>query len=102
MIVTKHRKLIFGLILDLIDIHIEVLRVGYYELSNDRVGESNDAVHVSVQAVHAIQNRYFSKGDIGSRLEQCTHIRDLTIENDCFRISPLIGDPAISSGMMGG
>ena len=29
VVVTKHRKLILGLILDLIDIHIEVLRVGY-------------------------------------------------------------------------
>ena len=55
-VVTKYQKGISVQLLDRIDIHIEVPRVDFEKLSNDRVGESGDAIHAFVQAVHAIQN----------------------------------------------
>ena len=41
-VVTKYQKRISGPMLDRIDIHVEVPRVDYEELSGDRVGESRE------------------------------------------------------------
>ena len=49
-------------------------------LSNGPVGELSDAIHACVQAVHAMQNKHFSKRD------KCTPIRGAAIEKDCFCI----------------
>ena len=58
---TKYQKRISGPLLDYIDIHIEVLRVGYEKLSGDRVGESSDSIQARVQAARNIQLQRFSK-----------------------------------------
>jgi magnesium chelatase family protein len=59
-LVTKYQKRISGPLLDRIDIHIEVPRVDYEKLSNDRVGESSDAIRARVQAARNIQLARFS------------------------------------------
>jgi predicted ATPase with chaperone activity len=43
-LVTKYKKRISGPLLDRIDIHIEVPRVDYEKLNNDRVGESSTSI----------------------------------------------------------
>ena len=47
--VTKYQKRISGPLLDHIDIHIEVLRMDYEKLSDDRVGESSAVIRARVQ-----------------------------------------------------
>ena len=49
-LVTKYQKRISGPLLDRIDIHIEVPRVDYEKLSNDRVGEASASIRQRVQA----------------------------------------------------
>jgi len=60
-VVTKYQKRISGPLLDRIDIHIEVPRVDYEKLSDDRVGESSEAIRARVQAARNIQLARFSK-----------------------------------------
>lgn len=58
--VTKYQKRISGPLLDRIDIHIEVPRVDYEKLSNDRVGETSNSIRQRVQAARDIQNKRFT------------------------------------------
>jgi magnesium chelatase family protein len=48
-------------ILDRIDIHIEVPRVDYEKLSNDRLGETSDSIRARVQAARDIPTLRFSE-----------------------------------------
>ena len=48
--VTKYQERISGPMLDRIDIHIEVSRVDYEELSSDRLDESSALIQERVQA----------------------------------------------------
>jgi len=59
-VVTKYQKRISGPMLDRIDIHIEVPRVDYEKLSNDRLGESSESIRKRVQAARDIQQKRFS------------------------------------------
>jgi magnesium chelatase family protein len=59
-VVTKYQKRISGPLLDRIDIHIEVPRVGYEKLSGDRVGETSESIRARVQAARDIQLKRFS------------------------------------------
>jgi magnesium chelatase family protein len=59
-VVTKYQKRISGPILDRIDIHIEVPRVDYEKLSNDRLGERSESIRERVQAARDIQTNRFS------------------------------------------
>lgn len=47
-VVTKYQKRISGLLLDRIDIHIEVPRVDYEKLSDDRMGETSESIRKGV------------------------------------------------------
>jgi len=58
-LVTKYQKRISGLLLDRIDIHIEVPRVDYENLSGDRIGESGESIQARVQAARNIQQARF-------------------------------------------
>ncbi|MDP2905434.1 MAG: ATP-binding protein [Candidatus Omnitrophota bacterium] len=58
--VTKYQKRISGPILDRIDIHIEVPRVDYEKLSEDRLGESSESIRKRVQTARDIQNQRYS------------------------------------------
>lgn len=58
--VTKYQKRISGPMLDRIDIHIEVPRVDYEKLSDDRLGEPSAVIRQRVQAARQRQLERFS------------------------------------------
>lgn len=57
--VTRYQKRISGPLLDRIDIHIEVPRVEYEKLSDDRLGEPSAAIRQRVEAARERQRRRF-------------------------------------------
>jgi magnesium chelatase family protein len=60
MMVSRYQKRISGPLLDRIDIHIEVPRVEYEKLSDDRLGEPSAAIRVRVQAARERQRQRFA------------------------------------------
>jgi magnesium chelatase family protein len=67
--VTKYQKRISGPLLDRIDIHIEVPRVEYQKLSEDRLGEASELIRGRVEAARQRQRDRFN-GDKGPRGSQ--------------------------------
>jgi magnesium chelatase family protein len=68
--VTKYQKRISGPLLDRIDIHIEVPRVEYDKLSQDRLGEPSANVQARVETARQRQRRRFEKqGGIASNAD---------------------------------
>jgi magnesium chelatase family protein len=65
--VTKYQKRISGPLLDRIDIHVEVPRVEYQKLSDDRLGESSDRIRSRVEAARQTQRERFAKPQVGER-----------------------------------
>jgi len=71
MMVSRYQKRISGPLLDRIDIHIEVPRVQYEKLSDDRMGEPSSAIRARVEAARERQRQRFagtglmSNGDMG-------------------------------------
>jgi magnesium chelatase family protein len=62
-LVTKYQKRISGPLLDRIDIHIEVPRVEYEKLSDQRLGEPSECVRARVEAARQIQRERFAGQD---------------------------------------
>jgi magnesium chelatase family protein len=62
-IVTKYQKRISGPLLDRIDIHIEVPRVEYEKLSDQRLGEPSSVIQKRVEAARQIQRERFHVGE---------------------------------------
>ena len=60
-IVTKYQKRISGPLLDRIDIHIEVPRVEYEKLSDQRLGEPSAVVQKRVEAARQRQRERFAE-----------------------------------------
>jgi magnesium chelatase family protein len=60
--VTKYQKRISGPLLDRIDIHVEVPRVDYQKLSDDRLGEPSSAIQARVEQARELQRRRFAGG----------------------------------------
>jgi magnesium chelatase family protein len=60
-VITRYQKRISGPMLDRIDIHIEVPRVDYEKLSDDRLGEPSAKIRERVEAARQIQRVRFSK-----------------------------------------
>ena len=58
--VTKYQRRISGPLMDRIDIHVEVPRVEYEKLSENRMGESSDVVSRRVEAARQLQRERFS------------------------------------------
>src|SRR5512142_2946409 len=58
--VTKYQKRISGPLLDRIDIHVEVPRVDYQKLSDDRLGEPSAAIQERVEAARERQRQRFA------------------------------------------
>jgi magnesium chelatase family protein len=59
--VTRYQKRISGSILDRFDIHIEVPRVEYEKLSDERLGEPSINIQCRVEAARDIQQEQFQK-----------------------------------------
>jgi magnesium chelatase family protein len=57
--VTKYQKRISGPLLDRIDIHLEVPRVEYQKLSDDRLGEASEVIRGRVEAARERQHQRF-------------------------------------------
>jgi magnesium chelatase family protein len=58
--VTKYQKRISGPLLDRIDIHVEVPRVDYEKLFNERLGESSVVIRQRVEAARQVQRKRFA------------------------------------------
>jgi magnesium chelatase family protein len=59
--VTKYQKRISGPLLDRIDIHVEVPRVDYQKLSDDRLGEASSVIRARVEAARERQRARFDE-----------------------------------------
>jgi magnesium chelatase family protein len=62
--VTRYQKRISGPLLDRIDIHVEVPRVDYDKLTNDRLGEPSEAIRARVERAREVQRRRFEGTEI--------------------------------------
>ena len=60
--ITTYQKRISGPLLDRIDIHVQVPRVEYDKLSDQRYGESSAVIQIRVEAAREIQRQRFSQG----------------------------------------
>jgi magnesium chelatase family protein len=59
-VITRYQKRISGPMLDRIDIHIEVPRVDYEKLSDDRLGEPSEKIQARVEAARERQRARFN------------------------------------------
>ncbi len=64
--ITLYQKRISGPLLDRIDIHIQVPRVEYEKLSDDRFGESSEAIQKRVEAARQVQRSRFADLPVGN------------------------------------
>ncbi|MEJ2562884.1 MAG: YifB family Mg chelatase-like AAA ATPase [Anaerolineales bacterium] len=62
--VTRYQKRISGPLLDRIDIHVEVPRVDFDKLTDDRTGEPSEVVRARVESARAVQRRRFRGTEI--------------------------------------
>ncbi len=62
--VTRYQKRISGPLLDRIDIHIQVPRVEYDKLSDDRLGEPSQVIQSRVETARELQRRRFLKDEL--------------------------------------
>jgi magnesium chelatase family protein len=62
--ITRYRKRISGPLLDRIDIHVEVPRVDYDKLTDDRLGEPSANIRARVEKARQIQRQRFA-GAVG-------------------------------------
>lgn len=67
--VTRYQKRISGPLLDRIDIHIEVPRVDYEKLTDDRRGEPSAAVRDRVERGREVQRRRFADTPLTCKAE---------------------------------
>lgn len=67
--VTKYQKRISGPLLDRIDIYIEVPRVEFDKLSDQRQGESSKSIQQRVETAREVQRRRFQKSEISANAE---------------------------------
>ncbi len=64
-LVAKYQKRLSGPLLDRIDIHVEVPRVPFQKLSDERRGESSDKIRERVEAARGRQTARFSQAAPG-------------------------------------
>ncbi|MFQ5943860.1 MAG: YifB family Mg chelatase-like AAA ATPase, partial [Anaerolineales bacterium] len=67
--VTRYQKRISGPLLDRVDIHIEVPRVEFEKLTDDRAGESAEAVRMRVENARLLQRRRFEATELNSNAD---------------------------------
>ena len=70
-LITTYQKRISGPLLDRIDIHIQVPRVDYEKLSDERYGESSDSIKVRVEAAREIQRSRFATSTTTKKVIYC-------------------------------
>ena len=62
--VTRYQKPISGPLMERIDIHVEVPRLDYEKLSDDRLGEPSENVQKRVEAAREIQRQRFADSEL--------------------------------------
>jgi len=67
--VTRYQKRISGPLLDRVDIHVEVPRVEYEKLTDDRAGEPAEAVRERVEHARTRQRQRFEGTDLNSNAD---------------------------------
>ena len=75
MVVTKYQKRISGPLLDRIDIHVEVPRIEYEKLSENRLGETSLSIRDRVESAREIQRTRFTT-------EGATHLIHVKCNSD--------------------
>ncbi|MGB3903607.1 MAG: ATP-binding protein, partial [Anaerolineae bacterium] len=58
--VSRYQKRLSGPLLDRIDIHVEVPRVEYEKLTDDRLGEPSEAIRTRVEKARRVQRKRFA------------------------------------------
>ena len=66
---TRYQKRISGPLLDRIDIHVEVPRVEFEKLADDRLGETSDAVRERIEVARRRQRERFEGTDLGANAD---------------------------------
>jgi len=67
--VTRYQKRISGPLLDRIDIHVEVPRVDYQKLTDDRLGEPSEAIRERVERAREVQRARFADTPLSSNAD---------------------------------
>ncbi len=84
--VTKYQKRISGPLLDRIDIHIEVPRVEYEKLSDQRLGESSETIRQRVETARDAQRKRFNGTDISCNADmRPAEVRKFCVLDDISR-----------------
>ena len=83
MTVSRYQKRISGPLLDRIDIFVEVPRIDYEKLADDRLGESSEVVRQRVEQARSIQRQRFN----GTRLTCNADMTPLEVREFC-RVEP--------------
>jgi magnesium chelatase family protein len=63
-LISRYQRRISGPLLDRVDIFVEVPRIEYEKLADDRLGESSEAVRGRIEAARQIQRRRFAGTNI--------------------------------------
>ena len=79
MMVSRYQKRISGPLLDRIDIFVEVPRIDYEKLADDRLGEGSEAVRQRVEEARAVQQRRLE----GTRLVCNADMTPLEVREFC-------------------
>jgi magnesium chelatase family protein len=72
--VTRYQKRISGPLLDRIDIHVDVPRVDYEKLSDDRFGEPSSKVQARVESARELQRYRFQNSEIERKSKKSRQI----------------------------
>ena len=79
MLVSRYQKRISGPLLDRIDIFIEVPRIEYEKLADERLGEASEKIRARVEAARSIQRQRFD----GTRLTCNADMTPIEIREFC-------------------
>lgn len=81
--IMKYQKRISGPLMDRIDIHVQVPRVDYEKLRENRLGESSNVVRERVEAAHQIQRMRFEGNNFNSNADMHpADVRRFCVMND--------------------
>jgi magnesium chelatase family protein len=85
-LISRYQKRLSGPLLDRIDIHVEVPRVPFQKLTDERRGEPSAAIRARVEAARARQTRRFAGTKLTSNADMGpTHIREFCHLDDTAR-----------------
>jgi magnesium chelatase family protein len=80
--VTRYQKRISGPLLDWVDIHVDVPRVAYEKLTDQRLGEPSEAVRARVEAARERQRQSFA-GAAGTDIACNADMRPADVRKHC-------------------